>query len=67
MIEQDLEIYLVRYGEDILFMCSETFRKVFGFSPADNGFFKHDDIAVSVRYFNSLLDTTYQKGGTWDK
>ena len=66
-MEQDLDIYIVRYGEKILLMCSETFKKLFGFYPADNGFFHYKDIPVNVRYFNSLLDTTFTGGGKWDQ
>lgn len=66
-MEQDLDIYLVRTGDTISLMCEYTFKKLYGFSPSDNGFFYHEGIAISVRYYNSLLDTTFQKGGTWDK
>lgn len=66
-MEQDLDIYLVRIDNTICLMCEDTFKKLYGFSPADNGFFYYEGIAVSVRYYNSLLDSTFQNGGTWNK
>lgn len=65
-MDQDLDIYLVRSGDKLQLMCEHTFKKIFGFSPSDNGFFHHNNVPVSVRYYNTLLDTTFQKGGTWD-